>query len=295
VPVYGEFIEENPEVVGFVLGVTAFSNLLDRLLPEGRDGIIAVLDDNCRNIMSFELSGGKAEFLGYEDLHEPKFDEYESFEPNIEMYKEDVDGLCAHDLHVYPSSKFRDTFDTSTPYIYAAVVALAFLVTAILLVVYDRMVNRRESKTIKAAARTQAIVASLFPKEIAKKLVQEAVESSSDSKENGWTKKHNGGKTGLQGMFTENGKLAYGDIGTLGSSKPLADLFPEATIMFGDLVGFTAWSSTREPSQVFMLLEGLYSTFDELALRRKVFKVETGKFVLSSMCCHSFGPVLTVT
>ena len=31
----------------------------------------------------------------------------------------------------------------------------------------------------------------------------------------------------------------------------------------------------REPSQVFMLLEGLYSAFDDLALRRKVFKVET--------------------
>jgi hypothetical protein len=281
VPVYEAFVEENPEVVGFLVGVTVFSNLFDRLLPEGRDGIIAVLDDTCGNIMSFELNGGKAEFLGYEDLHDPEFDEYELYEPNIEMYKEDVDGLCVHDLRVYPGSKFREAFETTTKYIYAGVVTLAFVVTAILLVVYDMMVNRRESKTIKAAARTQAIVVSLFPKEIAKKLVQEAVEGSSDSKENGWKKKHHDGKTGLQSMFAENGGLTNGNGRMLGSSKPLADLFPEATIMFGDLVGFTAWSSMREPCQVFMLLEGLYSTFDEIALRRKVFKVETGKLVLS--------------
>ena len=44
---------------------------------------------------------------------------------------------------------------------------------------------------------------------------------------------------------------------------------------FADIVGFTAWSSTREPCQVFVLLETVYSKFDELALRRGVFKVET--------------------
>ena len=45
--------------------------------------------------------------------------------------------------------------------------------------------------------------------------------------------------------------------------------------MFGDIAGFTAWSSVREPSQVFILLESVYSAFDILAKRRRVFKVET--------------------
>lgn len=39
--------------------------------------------------------------------------------------------------------------------------------------------------------------------------------------------------------------------------------------------GFTKWSSTREPEQVFELLEALYGAFDKIALRRVVFKVET--------------------
>jgi class 3 adenylate cyclase len=36
-----------------------------------------------------------------------------------------------------------------------------------------------------------------------------------------------------------------------------------------------AWSSTREPTQVFVLLETIYGHFDEVAKRRRVFKVET--------------------
>lgn len=57
--------------------------------------------------------------------------------------------------------------------------------------------------------------------------------------------------------------------------RPIADLFPETTILFADIAGFTAWSSVREPSQVFTLLEKIYAGFDRIAIRRGVFKVET--------------------
>jgi class 3 adenylate cyclase len=50
---------------------------------------------------------------------------------------------------------------------------------------------------------------------------------------------------------------------------------PDTTIMFADIAGFTAWSSTREPCQVFQLLETLYGAFDKIAKERRVFKVET--------------------
>jgi class 3 adenylate cyclase len=45
--------------------------------------------------------------------------------------------------------------------------------------------------------------------------------------------------------------------------------------MFADISGFTAWSSEREPTQVFVLLETLYREFDALARKLGVFKVET--------------------
>ena len=42
-----------------------------------------------------------------------------------------------------------------------------------------------------------------------------------------------------------------------------------------DIAGFTSWSSGREPSDVFYLLETLYGRLDKIAKKRKVFKVET--------------------
>lgn len=53
------------------------------------------------------------------------------------------------------------------------------------------------------------------------------------------------------------------------------DLFIETTIMVADVAGFSAWSSVREPVQVFKFLEMLYNELDDLAEKRKVFKVET--------------------
>ena len=45
--------------------------------------------------------------------------------------------------------------------------------------------------------------------------------------------------------------------------------------MHVDVAGFTAWSSGRPPVDVFMLLETIYGSFDQIAQKRGVFKVET--------------------
>jgi class 3 adenylate cyclase len=58
-------------------------------------------------------------------------------------------------------------------------------------------------------------------------------------------------------------------------ASPIAELYPETTVFFVDIVGFTAWSSARQPTQVFPLLESVYSAFDESAQKQEVFKVET--------------------
>jgi class 3 adenylate cyclase len=73
---------------------------------------------------------------------------------------------------------------------------------------------------------------------------------------------------GTSFLMGETGFGAY-------QTKPIADYFPHTTVMFADISGFTAWSSTREPVQVFQLLETIYGAFDDIAERRRVFKVET--------------------
>jgi class 3 adenylate cyclase len=45
--------------------------------------------------------------------------------------------------------------------------------------------------------------------------------------------------------------------------------------LVADIAGFTAWSSIREPPQVFTLLEAIFQAFDTLAKKHSIFKVET--------------------
>lgn len=143
-----------------------------------------------------------------------------------------------------------ESFDDSTPEIFAAVVAGTFLLVGFIFIAYDLFVERRNKKLIKNAARSNAIVTQLFPGKIRDRILQDEKQQP---------------KAGTRAHFKSvvNGNANAMDLED--GSKPLAELFLETTILFADIVGFTAWSSTREPSQVFLLLESVYKRFDEIA------------------------------
>ena len=162
---------------------------------------------------------------------------------------------------MYPSREFVKSFDKNTPEIFAAVVAAAFCLLGAIFIAYDLFVEKRNRNMIAAAARSNAIVSSLFPGKI-----REQVMASHDQDNNG---NKSSAKMNIKSFV--NGK--NNDVGTAEGSKPLAELFLETTVLFGDIVGFTAWSSTREPTQVFSLLESVYKEFDAIAQKRRVFKV----------------------
>ena len=70
--------------------------------------------------------------------------------------------------------------------------------------------------------------------------------------------------------------------------KNIADLFPDTTVLFADIVGFEAWSSQREPTQCLTLLETVYEAFDHQARLQGIFKVEAVAEVLGvlEVACH---------
>jgi class 3 adenylate cyclase len=144
---------------------------------------------------------------------------------------------------------------------------LTFLLVAIVFFIYDIFVQKRNEKLISSAAKSNAIVSSLFPDNIRERLM-----GQNDTTTQKRTPSH------LKSFLLDGGgdtKCGNSGDGGNKTSKPLADLFLETTIMFADICGFTAWSSVREPSQVFVLLESVYGVFDQIAKRRRVFKVET--------------------
>ena len=123
-------------------------------------------------------------------------------------------------------------YDTNTPETFAIVVACTFALIAVVVVVYDVFVKRRNNKLIMNAARSNAIVTSLFPGHIRDQLLEE--------RENEKTKNASGvTKSSKMRTFLTSAVNEDGSNGT----KPLADLFLETTVLFADVTGFTACKS----------------------------------------------------
>lgn len=128
--------------------------------------------------------------------------------------------------------------------------------------VYDVFVQRKMAEIIRRSVRSDAIVSSLFPSTFHERLPF----PESEKGENWTSMKMLSRKSSARIFF----KDAYGDSedecneekrhSSVKETKIIADLYPETTIMLLDLVGFTAWSSAREPSAVFLLLESIFST-----------------------------------
>lgn len=121
------------------------------------------------------------------------------------------------------------------------------------------------------AQQTNAIVASLFPENVRDRLMEQAAQQAEK-------KAQMASANGKSGFAAPNQRLqGYldGQEEDEIDHNPIADLFPHCTVLFADIAGFTAWSSTRDPAQVFILLQTVYQAFDKIAKRRKVFKVET--------------------
>lgn len=165
---------------------------------------------------------------------------------------------------------------TATELSVEAVVVVVALVVSF--AAYDLCVQRKMAVVLQHSARSDAIVSSLFPADFRERL---PVPGNNNNNNN---KKSFGGK--ILGRKLSSRMLLTDFIGESDNDSqnaeeseednaPIANLYPETTIMLLDLVGFTAWSSAREPSAVFLLLESIFSAFDELAKHRRVFKVET--------------------
>jgi Adenylate and Guanylate cyclase catalytic domain len=163
---------------------------------------------------------------------------------------------CPFTLHLYPSDKMASAYKTNHPIIFSLSAAMIFLFTALVFYVYDVTVEIRQKRVMQTAVHSSAIVSSLFPSSVRDQLYPVAPENAQND---GFRK----------------GAPSDGTGETDFSGSAIAQAYPETTVLFADIAGFTAWSSSRQPIQVFQLLETIYAAFDKLAKQHGVFKVET--------------------
>lgn len=273
----GAMTIDKPEskMVGVIATSFYMRTFLEHILPEGERGLIVVFENTCNQSFTYEIDAHEANWLGPGDLHDPQFDHLHralNFTA-IGFHAEEVGiygGLpintdyCDYVVHTYPSQKMKEHHHTRNPFYYTLIACGIFVFTALFFLCYDKLVSMRQQKVMKTAVQSTTIVSSLFPSNVRDRLLDVNADSTPTDVRASMFQPT---KTRLK-SFLNDGEQHE-------SNKPIADLFTDTTVMFADIAGFTAWSSVREPTQVFTLLETVYGAFDAIAARRGVFKVET--------------------
>ncbi|CAB9528546.1 Receptor-type guanylate cyclase gcy [Seminavis robusta] len=291
-PIFNNF-DHNHTSVAVLFTVINWATFFENLLPDNIMGVTLVLENGCDQPFTYTINGPEVVFQGPGDLHDMKYDEFmrtASFKEleNRTKSASDVSNInfaldsneCPYSIRIYPSQAYVNMHTTATPETITTAVAGIFIFTALMFLIYDRLVERRQKIILSKATHSTAILSSIYPKNIRDRLLEDA--ERKDKEGNGSGKK-NGNNSNSPGDFmAPNHRLksflsgsAAGSMDGTSGGQPLADLFPHTTVLFADIAGFTAWSSVRDPSQVFILLQTLYGAFDDLAKRRRVFKIET--------------------
>eukprot|EP00980_Cylindrotheca_fusiformis_P013558 scaffold3456_cov112-Cylindrotheca_fusiformis.AAC.4 len=270
---------EDREMVAVLLIQLPWLDYFENVLNEGEDGIIVVIEIACqsfledgtqnltnsrRNIFTYQVNGPNAVLLGDADLHDPAYDDLvvHTESSGLRFDSSGIpEGTCfpMQTINMYPSEELEDSFRTNNDIIYTVVVIVIFVFTTLVFLLYDFSVGRRQRIVMERIMKQDRIVADVFPTSIRDRLYENHADGAALPDD--------------EALVVDNSFVSMSS--SISGSAPLAELFPSVTVVFADLVGFTAWSSTREPHHVFILLETIYGAFDKLAYRHGVFKVET--------------------
>jgi class 3 adenylate cyclase len=178
--------------------------------------------------------------------------------------------FCVPVVKMYPSTVMLNRFVTSNPFIYSICTCFIFIFTSAVFLIYDSKVERRQKVVLTSAERTNAVVTSLFPSQVRDQILNDTNKQYDDIRDD-----VNKDFFGIKDVWNRR-NASSDDMGSNETlSRPIADLYPETTVLFADIKGFTFWSASHTPIEVFTLLESLYNEFDTCARTRRVFKVET--------------------
>jgi class 3 adenylate cyclase len=258
-----DYTVKNNTLVGALAATVYWRSIIQNTLPPGSNGVVVVFNNTCTKSFTYQINGRNVVFLGVNDKHDVKYDylrvsskitELEDFSFTASVYSGAPisEDFCPYTLHLYPTDEMRSDFTTKNAAIYASVTLLLIVSFGVIFVMYDCKVERRQKEVLSSAMRSSEIVSSLFPSSVQDQLYPINIANTN--------------KKSTQEDILDTRPVVGG---------PIATLYPETTVMFADIKGFTQWSSDRQPTEVFHLLETLYGAFDALAKMCGIFKVET--------------------
>jgi hypothetical protein len=269
-PIHDRFFGES-NVIGLIHAHLSWRSFFTNALPEGDGPLIATLHSECSDMFTYYVDGPNVTYIGIGGNHDTadtstKFArDFHTFDMVFNIPDEDrVDGECFYMFHVHAAQEMKPLYVNNDAIIFAIIIAAVFIFTSLVFISYDYAVKRNQKKVMQSALRSGAIVSSLFPKAVRDRMYEGSVVGGENQKD---TEK-------LLLGSTHGGEDCRGGGGTcMRNSDPVADLYPNCTVLFTDIAGFTKW---------FKLLETIYGQFDRIAKRREVFKVETVSPVIAA-------------
>ena len=175
---------------------------------------------NTLSLTAYNIQNFQATYLGDGDFHEKSFNDLEVRVPFSENLGSEVtDHYCYYEWRVYPSSQFRDKLQENVPVFMTLLSASVFFVISVAFFVYDLFVHKRNTKIIDAAARSNAIILSLFPAKVRDQLLAQS-KWDQTMKDNVKRSHFSNDSNGLFGVEETTADASLAD------SPPIADLFP---------------------------------------------------------------------
>ena len=264
-PVFDSFDQENRSITGFIHGILAWEFYLTELLPPGISGIVVVLQNSCGEKFTFELEGAHAEFIGDGDLHDQSYDDlYKDVDLASTTGKagepETVD-QCFYSMRVYPSKRFQAAFESDDTEKFVALFAIVFSALALFFFVFVLFVQRRQTEVMGIATRTTAIISNLFPEAVRERIMEQAQAKAKAKGVQKSTEEDEEANHNLKKLLQSPSSHLSNDLksNNFGSDTfvdgikvlhdaPIADLYPECSVFFADIVG----TSGRVLSPVFI-------------------------------------------
>lgn len=270
-PIFDSFKQDRKPVAVLVAWIHWMDYFRD-ILPPNSKGVSVVLKNSCGKEYTYEVDGGDVRSVGAGDLHDTQFEdkkESTSFSSVDNVADGTKYGLpldkdhCIVSIDVYPTQTFYDLYITATPVIVTVVVAIIFAFTALMFMLYDRLVARQQMLIVTQAARTNAIVASMFPKAVRDRLLHQTSKQAEKANKGGEFIAPN---RRLQGFLS-------GSEDDDTEDAPIADLFPYCT------------------GKIY----SLFNTMDWFCLSCQIHTIGPSRLVNSLFDAMSFDPNSTIS
>jgi hypothetical protein len=241
-PIYRTLQATDKDIAGFLFAGVAWENLLPSILPKETNGIQIVLKNSCSQAVTYYLNGTALVYISNGDVHDPTYEHQYILFGFLENYLEseynisEVNGHCLFYLAVYPTDTFIHQHKLSSiPILFTIIIATFFALMVVIFLTYDHYVELQNKKVLKMALQSNAFVTSLFPSNVATRLLEDDSNDHLGVVENSVGQANN---TLTVYLRSDNLNVVNDEHDGFGyKTKPIADLFPETTVMFSDIAG----------------------------------------------------------